>query len=101
MQTPAGSDPRLIPKKNTTMTPIQKAAAAMGRVKSDKKTAAVRENGKKGGRPRILKATYTLESSNATINGSKVVIRGKDQADLDRKKSEVESNPIVVRMIPV
>jgi len=32
-------------------TPIQEAAAAMGRVKSDRKTAAVRENGKKGGRP--------------------------------------------------
>jgi hypothetical protein len=28
------------------------AAAAMGRVKSEKKAAAVRENGKKGGRPR-------------------------------------------------
>ena len=32
-------------------TPIQKAAAAMGRVKSEKKTAAARVNGAKGGRP--------------------------------------------------
>lgn len=32
-------------------TDIRKAAAAMGRVKSERKTAAVRENGKLGGRP--------------------------------------------------
>ena len=31
---------------------ISVAAAAMGRVKSDRKSAASRENGKKGGRPR-------------------------------------------------
>lgn len=36
---------------------ISKAAAAMGRVKSPAKSAAARENGKKGGRPReIFKA---------------------------------------------
>ena len=32
-------------------TPLQQAAAAMGRVKSDKKAAAARANGAKGGRP--------------------------------------------------
>lgn len=34
------------------ISPISAAAAALGRVKSDRKAAAVRENGKKGGRPR-------------------------------------------------
>lgn len=32
---------------------LTEAARAMGRVKSDKKAAAVRENGKKGGRPTV------------------------------------------------
>jgi hypothetical protein len=31
---------------------LRQAAAAMGRVKSEKKAAAVRENGKLGGRPK-------------------------------------------------
>ena len=31
---------------------LRQAAAAMGRVKSEKKSAAVRENGKLGGRPK-------------------------------------------------
>jgi hypothetical protein len=31
---------------------ISKAAAALGRIKTDKKAASSRENGKKGGRPR-------------------------------------------------
>lgn len=34
------------------MTPVKAAAAAMGRAKSDRKSASSRENGKKGGRPR-------------------------------------------------
>lgn len=33
-------------------TPISQAAAAMGRSRSANKTAAARENGKRGGRPR-------------------------------------------------
>ncbi len=36
-------------------SPITSAAAAMGRVKSDRKTASSRENGKKGGRPKTKK----------------------------------------------
>ena len=46
-------------------TPIQKAAAAMGRVKSDKKTAAARENGAKGGRPRKY---YAVQSIGINVN---------------------------------
>jgi len=34
------------------INPISAAAAAMGRVKSERKTATSRENGRKGGRPR-------------------------------------------------
>lgn len=41
-------------------TAISKAASIMGKVKSDKKTASSRENGKKGGRPKnnITKAEF-------------------------------------------
>ncbi len=35
------------------MSPIKSAAAALGRVKSDRKSASSRENGKRGGRPRM------------------------------------------------
>jgi len=34
------------------ISPVSAAAAALGRVKSDRKAASARENGKKGGRPR-------------------------------------------------
>lgn len=37
----------------STDNPISQAAAALGRIKSEKKAAASRENGKKGGRPPI------------------------------------------------
>ena len=36
------------------MSPVKTAAAAMGRVKSDCKAAASRENGKLGGRPKKI-----------------------------------------------
>lgn len=35
--------------------PKNPAAVALGKIKSDKKAAAARENGKKGGRPRKVK----------------------------------------------
>lgn len=35
-------------------TPISAAAAALGSIRTPKKSAASRENGKKGGRPAIL-----------------------------------------------
>jgi len=35
------------------MKPKNEAAQALGRMKSDKKTAAARENGKRGGRPPV------------------------------------------------
>jgi hypothetical protein len=47
-----------------------------------------------------MKAKYILESTNEILNGSKVEIKGKDQAEIDRKKAEVESRPAVVRLIP-
>lgn len=47
-----------------------------------------------------MKSNYTLESTNEILNGSSVEIRGKDQAEIDRKKTELESNPVVVRLIP-
>jgi hypothetical protein len=37
------------------MSPIKTAAAAMGRVKSSRKSASSRENGKLGGRPKLKK----------------------------------------------
>jgi hypothetical protein len=37
------------------MSPIKTAAAALGSIKSDRKSTASRENGKKGGRPKIIK----------------------------------------------
>jgi hypothetical protein len=37
-----------------TMATISEAAAAMGRVKSERKAASSRENGKKGGRPKKI-----------------------------------------------
>ena len=47
-----------------------------------------------------MKAKYILESTNVILNGSKVEIRGKDQAEIDSKKAEIESRPAVVRLIP-
>jgi hypothetical protein len=46
-----------------------------------------------------MKSNYILESTNEIFNGSKVEIRGKDQAEIDRKKAELESRPVVVRLI--
>lgn len=63
------------------MNEISKAAAALGKkggaVKSDKKAAAVRENGKKGGRPRKQLETtepLTIEHSQGLV----WEIQGKD-----------------------
>lgn len=36
------------------MTPTQQAAAALGRIRTEKKAAAARANGAKGGRPALL-----------------------------------------------
>ena len=36
---------------NIKMKKLSKAAAVMGRIKTEKKAEAARENGKKGGRP--------------------------------------------------
>jgi len=47
-----------------------------------------RESKSKNIRP--MKKTFTLESSSDILNGSKVVIRGKDQTEIDRKKQDLE-----------
>lgn len=44
-------------KKETT---VSEAAATLGRIKSEKKAASSRENGKKGGRPAGPEMTYEL-----------------------------------------
>ncbi len=41
------------------MTPIQKAAAALGRIRTEKKAAAARANGAKGGRPSNIRVSGT------------------------------------------
>lgn len=46
-----------------------------------------------------MKTTYTLESTNEILNGSKVEIRGKDAAEIEAKKAEIESRPVVIRLI--
>ena len=43
--------------------PRSEAARLMGRVKSDRKAAAARENGKRGGRPRKVQTAETPEST--------------------------------------
>ena len=45
------------PKKQTT---VSEAAAVLGRIKTEKKAASSRENGKKGGRPAGPEMTYEL-----------------------------------------
>ena len=47
-----------------------------------------------------MKRQYILESTEEILNGTKVEITGKDQAEIDRRKAEVESRPVVVRLIP-
>ena len=54
---------------------IHKAASALGKlggsVKSERKTAAARENGKKGGRPVMeMKTWYVLNNENGAFFGS-------------------------------
>jgi hypothetical protein len=46
-----------------------------------------------------MKTTYTLESTNEILNGSKVEIRGKDAAEIEAKKAVIESRPVVIRLI--
>lgn len=43
-------------KMKTNMTPTQQAAAALGRIRTEKKAAAARANGAKGGRPAMFPA---------------------------------------------
>ena len=45
------------------ITPVSAAAAAMGRVKSPRKAASSRENGKKGGRPKLTSPCHSDETA--------------------------------------
>jgi len=51
---------------------LSAAAAALGSIKSDKKTAAARENGKKGGRPK--KYTYAGSAAHLGTTGNRICI---------------------------
>lgn len=47
-----------------------------------------------------MKRQYILKSTEEILNGTKVEITGKDQSEIDRRKAEVESLPVLVRLIP-
>lgn len=66
----------------------KQAAAAMGRVRSERKTAAVRENGKKGGRPTAWEKAPARGCTNPKAALFRyTVVRHKDKAErfTDRK----------------
>ena len=73
---------------------ISAAAAAMGSIKSDKKTAAARKNGKKGGRP--IKWTLSPTCPQAhTPSGQWIAIVPREVAD-DQRSYDGKTFPILL-----
>lgn len=73
------------------MTPLKTAAAALGRVKSDRKSASSRENGKRGGRPRGRWMMYdTAERFEGSTRGL-LAADSRNQAKSDGGAGVVEA----------
>lgn len=70
--------------------PLTNAGKLLGRVKSDKKAAASRENGKKGGRPR-KDGTKTAEKAKTARSGAKKPAAKKTAAKTAVKKTATKA----------
>ena len=68
----------------TTKSEISQAAAALGRSKSEAKTAAARANGAKGGRPVSRKQALIRSKERETGCRCRINSAGEIEIDVDR-----------------
>jgi phenylalanyl-tRNA synthetase alpha subunit len=76
------------------MNEISKAASALGRISTEKKSAAARENGKKGGRPRKIELTIPRNvQSKHWLNVARQMVSDEcSKLGIDATKADITVN---------